>query len=466
MPVVGSNPRARANAHLRWAERYNASGDHAKAAAHVSRALAYGSATADGKRHGFKFGGPLASPVIPVSAALAAFLPSAAARIVGSFTGPKSTGAASARSPGLTIGPRDAELGSGGTVVDYDAFKAGATGVAFVPPSAAATVDDGSLDELKGEYEYKGEMTGASHSGPKELPGGEAPPHPNTESAQQPRGTQWAKSTTTAINELISKLHYDHTTTSWDVALKLRAAAKANTSDSVDATYFLDKWTRELGARLGSSDIDRILDLADEVRGKGGTMPYETDAITGELKPDHALKKGWDGRDVSAIAKSIADRLIAIDRLLIAEYTREFASQPDQGHNPNLIEIVKKRCEIANLVAQLYGDATYTMPARGLHSHLIRLRIYIEWLDKIANVRSNAAGAKLKETMQYDKEAATDGAKDDLRFAGNFASRANREGRALGADGAYTGWIAAAKKAVELATGERPTRVYAAHIEL
>jgi hypothetical protein len=163
-------------------------------------------------------------------------------------------------------------------------------------------------------------------------------------------------------------------------------------------------------------------------------------------------------------ANGIVRKLIKIDKGLIKEYATEFARQPDMGQNQDLFGIVKARCEIANLIAQLYGDATYTMPARGLHMHLIRIRIYIEWLDNLANVKNNAAGAKRRETLPYDKEAATGGAAADLRYAEKFASRANRERRALGADGAYTGWITAAKHAVELATSKPLPRVYPASL--
>lgn len=41
MPVAGNNPRARANAHLRWAERYHSEGRSAKAMAHFGRGLDY-----------------------------------------------------------------------------------------------------------------------------------------------------------------------------------------------------------------------------------------------------------------------------------------------------------------------------------------------------------------------------------------------------------------------------------------
>ena len=44
MPRAGPDARERANAHLRWAERYNRSGDPEKARAHFGRALKYDSA--------------------------------------------------------------------------------------------------------------------------------------------------------------------------------------------------------------------------------------------------------------------------------------------------------------------------------------------------------------------------------------------------------------------------------------
>ena len=41
MPIAGSDHASRASAHLRWAERYNESGDSRKAVAHFGRALEY-----------------------------------------------------------------------------------------------------------------------------------------------------------------------------------------------------------------------------------------------------------------------------------------------------------------------------------------------------------------------------------------------------------------------------------------
>jgi hypothetical protein len=425
MPLVGSNPRARANAHIRWAERYNERGDHAKAAAHVSRALAYGATNYENKpQHGF---GTLASvnvPIVPFVSAMAA-LPTAAAKVVGMFTG---TGAASdARPTGLTLGLRDDQRGKGGTKVGLEEFMKGATGVAVVQPEP----------DSKGDVDLKQE---GSNSWAKELPGDATQPHhPNAESAPHPHGTKWAKSTAepTAIDELIQKLRSDYYSTTWDVALKLRA------DGSKEATDELSEWGLTLG--LAPGDIGTIMDLADAVRGKGGPMPYETNVITGELKLDglnHPPKKGADAPGDTA--NSMVHKLIEIDKVLIKEYADEFASQPDMGYNRNLLKIVTKRCEIANLIAQLHGDTTYTMPARGLHMHLIRVRIYIEWLDKLQNVNNNEAGSRTKQNILDWKVSATEGAASDLKSAEKLAARSN--------SGAYTDRITAAKNAVELAS--------------
>ena len=70
MPVAGKHPHARANAHVRWAQRYNEENDSVRAAAHLRRAMEY---------QAFGPGGVAAPTVAALSGAVSSIATSVAA---------------------------------------------------------------------------------------------------------------------------------------------------------------------------------------------------------------------------------------------------------------------------------------------------------------------------------------------------------------------------------------------------
>jgi hypothetical protein len=155
---------------------------------------------------------------------------------------------------------------------------------------------------------------------------------------------------------------------------------------------------RNKGARITQAneqasrpDIARIMKLSHEIKTKDGQMPYARDHVTGalayaghEAHNPAALAKPCTGACPGTEALGIIDQLLSMDKALLAEYKRrdEELTKAESDENTWINEgdrervlgkITFERCNLAQLIARLYGDTRYAEVSSTMQSFLIKL---------------------------------------------------------------------------------------------